>query len=163
MQTAEQELHSIHPDRDLSKQPVIEINHLYKGFGENKVLIDFYLELFKGENVVVLGKSGSGKSVLIKCMVGLLHPESGMVNVLSRSASAIAPSSRRPSQSTCASLAVATRSATAPADPRASAKPRNAGDLVERLILGAIRDSSASVGGPPARLDASRAAPPREE
>jgi len=43
---------------------VLLIRHLYKSFGDNHVLVDFNLEVAKGESVVVLGKSGSGKSVL---------------------------------------------------------------------------------------------------
>jgi phospholipid/cholesterol/gamma-HCH transport system ATP-binding protein len=54
---------------------------LYKSFGENKVLVDFNFTLHKGENVVVLGKSGSGKSVLIKCIIGLLNPDEGEITV----------------------------------------------------------------------------------
>ena len=73
----------------LTKEPVIKIEHLYKSFGSNKVLIDFNLDLYKGENVVVLGKSGSGKSVLIKCIVGLLEPDSGSISVLGKDVSAI--------------------------------------------------------------------------
>ena len=61
--------------------PIIEINHLYKSFGDNNVLIDFNLTINKGENVVVLGKSGCGKSVLIKCIVGLLNYDSGSIKV----------------------------------------------------------------------------------
>ncbi len=60
---------------------VLSIDHLYKSFGENKVLNDFNLELNSGENIVVLGKSGSGKSVLIKCIIGLLKPDSGSIKV----------------------------------------------------------------------------------
>ena len=63
---------------------VIGVNKLYKTFGSNHVLKGFDLDLYKGENLVVLGKSGSGKSVLIKCMVGLLYPEKGTVNVLGK-------------------------------------------------------------------------------
>ena len=61
---------------------VIELEHLSKSFGENQVLKDFNLKVNKGENIVVLGKSGSGKSVLIKCIIGLIRPDSGRVNVL---------------------------------------------------------------------------------
>lgn len=60
---------------------VIVIEHLYKSFGTNVVLNDFSLEVGKEENVVVLGKSGSGKSVLIKCIIGLLNPDSGAIKV----------------------------------------------------------------------------------
>ena len=58
---------------------VLSIHHLYKSFETNHVLIDFNLELEKGESVVVLGKSGSGKSVLIKCIIGLLKPDKGSI------------------------------------------------------------------------------------
>lgn len=54
---------------------ILVINHLYKAFGKNKILIDFNLEIEKGESIFVLGKSGSGKSVLIKCTIGLLKPD----------------------------------------------------------------------------------------
>jgi phospholipid/cholesterol/gamma-HCH transport system ATP-binding protein len=63
---------------------VLVIQHLYKSFGENHVLVDFNLEIEKGESVVVLGKSGSGKSVLIKCIIGLLEPDKGYIELLGR-------------------------------------------------------------------------------
>ena len=68
--------------KPVSNEPVIEINHLKKSFGNQKVLNDVSLQLFNGENLVVLGKSGSGKSVLIKCIVRLLNPDGGTINVL---------------------------------------------------------------------------------
>lgn len=61
---------------------VISIEGLYKSFGDNHVLQGIDLEVFKGENVVVLGRSGTGKSVLIKIIAGLLKPDAGAVNVL---------------------------------------------------------------------------------
>jgi len=64
------------------KESILRISHLYKSFGSNKVLADFNLELQKGENLVVLGKSGSGKSVLIKCVIGLIEPDAGNIEVL---------------------------------------------------------------------------------
>lgn len=63
-------------------ESVISIQHLSKSFGSNEVLKDFNLDVFKGENVVVLGKSGSGKSVLIKCIIGLINPDQGSIKVL---------------------------------------------------------------------------------
>jgi phospholipid/cholesterol/gamma-HCH transport system ATP-binding protein len=63
-------------------QPVIEIKNLKKGFGQVPVLQDLSLKLFSNENLVVLGKSGSGKSVLIKCIVNLLRPDAGTITVL---------------------------------------------------------------------------------
>ncbi|MFA9390168.1 MAG: ABC transporter ATP-binding protein [Prolixibacteraceae bacterium] len=65
-----------------TKETVVEINNLRKGFGRQEVLKDVSLQLFKGENLVVLGKSGSGKSVLIKCIVRLLMPDEGSIVVL---------------------------------------------------------------------------------
>ncbi len=66
----------------ITDEKVITVDNLYKSFGDNDVLKGFNLDLKKGENLVVLGKSGSGKSVLIKCMVGLLYPDAGEVAVL---------------------------------------------------------------------------------
>lgn len=63
---------------------VIAIRDLYKSFGDLKVLQGIDLDLFKGENLVVLGRSGTGKSVLIKIIAGLLPPDSGSVEVLGR-------------------------------------------------------------------------------
>lgn len=63
-------------------QPAIEIHGLHKSFGTNRVLRNFELTLDPGENVAVLGKSGSGKSVLIKCIIGLITPELGRIHVL---------------------------------------------------------------------------------
>jgi phospholipid/cholesterol/gamma-HCH transport system ATP-binding protein len=60
---------------------VINIEGLKKSFGSNNVLIDFSLTLYKGESVVVLGKSGSGKSVLIKCIIGLLQADEGLITI----------------------------------------------------------------------------------
>ncbi len=63
-------------------ETIIEIVHLKKNFGRQEVLKDVSFSLFTKENLVVLGKSGSGKSVLIKCIVGLLTPDGGSVDVL---------------------------------------------------------------------------------
>jgi phospholipid/cholesterol/gamma-HCH transport system ATP-binding protein len=60
-------------------EPVIRIRGLNIAFGSNIVLDDFNLDVKKGESIVVLGKSGSGKSVLIKCIIGLLDPDAGEV------------------------------------------------------------------------------------
>ena len=72
-----------------SGKQVIEINNLRKSFGKQVVLNDISLQLFNGENLVVLGKSGSGKSVLIKCIVGLLNFDSGTVNILGENVSGL--------------------------------------------------------------------------
>lgn len=65
-----------------TREPVIEIVELTKSFEEVHVLKGINLQVWKGENVAVLGKSGSGKSVLIKLMVGLLTPDQGSIQIL---------------------------------------------------------------------------------
>ncbi|AUC84623.1 ABC transporter ATP-binding protein [Polaribacter sp. ALD11] len=62
-------------------QPVLEIKDLHKSFGDNHVLNGFNLKLYEGENLVIMGKSGSGKSVMIKCLVGLLEADSGSITI----------------------------------------------------------------------------------
>ena len=69
---------------DSEEKPVISIGNLKIAFGSNQVLNDFSLDLHRGENIVVLGKSGSGKSVLIKCIIGLLQPDAGEISVFDR-------------------------------------------------------------------------------
>ncbi|WP_142785882.1 ABC transporter ATP-binding protein [Changchengzhania lutea] len=73
------ELHNI-PDKEV----VLEIKGLHKGFGDNHVLNGFNMQLYHGENLVVMGKSGSGKSVMIKCLVGLMEADSGSISVMHR-------------------------------------------------------------------------------
>ncbi|RLD53533.1 MAG: ABC transporter ATP-binding protein, partial [Bacteroidetes bacterium] len=63
-------------------EPVISISNLYKSFDNLEVLKGISFNLNKGENMAVLGKSGSGKSVLIKIISGLLRPDKGKVIVL---------------------------------------------------------------------------------
>jgi phospholipid/cholesterol/gamma-HCH transport system ATP-binding protein len=60
---------------------MIEIENLYKSFGENQVLRGVNLVINKGETLVIIGRSGEGKSVLIKHIVGLVQPDSGCVKV----------------------------------------------------------------------------------
>lgn len=60
---------------------VIEITNLCKSFGDNHVLNNFNMSLRRGQNLAVLGKSGSGKSVLIKCIIGLMPPDKGTIKV----------------------------------------------------------------------------------
>ncbi|MFV5699678.1 ABC transporter ATP-binding protein [Flavobacterium sp. ZT3R17] len=65
----------------IKNAPIIEIKDLYKAFGNNEVLKGVNLSVNKGENLVVLGKSGSGKSITIKCIVGLVTADKGEINV----------------------------------------------------------------------------------
>lgn len=75
----------------ISKNKVVEIRHLKKKFGDRAVLNDVSIDVYERENLVVLGRSGSGKSVLIKCMVGLLKPDSGEIQVLGFDVPSLSP------------------------------------------------------------------------
>lgn len=75
-------------DIDRSKS-VIEIRNVSKSFGDNHVLRGVNLDLYKEENLVVLGRSGTGKSVLIKLIAGLLRPDEGTINVLGDSVTSL--------------------------------------------------------------------------
>ena len=58
---------------------MISLRHVYKAFGEKPVLVDMSIEIARGESVVIVGGSGTGKSVTLKHMIGLLRPDSGDV------------------------------------------------------------------------------------
>jgi phospholipid/cholesterol/gamma-HCH transport system ATP-binding protein len=73
--------HTEENKQNLKNEVVVDIDHISKSFGTNEVLTDISLKLKRGENVVVLGKSGQGKSVTIQCIVGLLTPDKGTVKV----------------------------------------------------------------------------------
>ena len=70
------------PETTPREEPVITIRGLCKSFTDHEVLRGVDLHVNKGENLVILGKSGTGKSVLIKCLVGLEWPDSGVINIL---------------------------------------------------------------------------------
>lgn len=80
---------AVSPDTLSEKTAVIKIRGLRKSFGENHVLNGFNMTLYEGQNLVIMGKSGSGKSVMIKCLVGLMIPDSGYVEVLGKDISAL--------------------------------------------------------------------------
>lgn len=65
----------------METQPIISIRNLHKTFGKNKVLKGINLTVNKGEDLVVLGRSGSGKSVTIKCLVGLVQADRGNIKI----------------------------------------------------------------------------------
>jgi phospholipid/cholesterol/gamma-HCH transport system ATP-binding protein len=71
-------------------KPIIDIRDLKKSYGENRVLNGFHMQLFEGENLVIMGKSGSGKSVMMKCLVGLEEPDSGTIEVMGKAIGALA-------------------------------------------------------------------------
>ncbi|HWJ30000.1 MAG TPA: ATP-binding cassette domain-containing protein, partial [Flavisolibacter sp.] len=70
------------PKQTDQNEPVVYIRELYKSFGDNHVLNGVDLDVYRGENVIVLGRSGTGKSVLIKIIIGLMKPDKGVVKVL---------------------------------------------------------------------------------
>ena len=78
----EPEIHSVDTNSTVEREIMIDIGDLYKSFGDNHVLNGFNMKLHKGENLVVMGKSGSGKSVMIKCLVGLMRPDKGSISVM---------------------------------------------------------------------------------
>lgn len=78
------ETQTIELEEKKNEAPDIKIAGLKKAFGANVVLDGFNFILNKGENVAVLGRSGSGKSVLIKCIIGLLEPDEGIIEVLEK-------------------------------------------------------------------------------
>ena len=63
------------------KDPIISIQNLWKSFGDHSVLKGINLTVNKGEDLVILGKSGSGKSITIKCLVGLLSSDKGKIKI----------------------------------------------------------------------------------
>jgi len=69
----------------MQNNPIVEVKNLYKSFGSNHVLKDFSMSVKAGENMVVLGKSGSGKSVLIKCIINLIEADQGDIKILNNS------------------------------------------------------------------------------
>jgi len=70
-------------------KPIIEVKDLHKSYGTNHVLDGFHLDLYEGENLVVMGKSGSGKSVMIKCLIGLEQSDSGSIIIMDKNMNAI--------------------------------------------------------------------------
>lgn len=77
------------PNESSSKNAVIEIRNLKKSFGTQEVLKNVSFELFPGENLVMLGKSGTGKSVIIKSIVRLIQADSGLIKVFGKDVNAL--------------------------------------------------------------------------
>jgi phospholipid/cholesterol/gamma-HCH transport system ATP-binding protein len=89
--TSRSSAHLDQPMREpVAQQPnVIEIQHLKKAFGTHEVLKDISLEVAQGETLAVLGRSGVGKSVLIKCIVALLEPDDGTIRLFGKDTSKV--------------------------------------------------------------------------
>lgn len=77
----QEKMDMINTASETDNRPVIDIQGLYKSFGKNEILKGVDISVKKGENLVVLGKSGSGKSVTIKCLVGLVDADEGEIKV----------------------------------------------------------------------------------
>jgi len=71
----------------MAKERILHISNLTKSFGDNRVIEGVSFSLFSGENLVMLGKSGTGKSVIMKCIVGLMEADSGEINVFGKNVS----------------------------------------------------------------------------
>lgn len=65
----------------MPKERILHINNLHKSFEDKEVIKGISLSLYEGENLVVLGKSGTGKSVIMKCIVRLMEPDEGNIQV----------------------------------------------------------------------------------
>src|SRR5271165_3615633 len=81
MQTIEQVTTALQEDEKDSGVPVIAVDDLHKSFGAQKVLNGISLSVSRGETLAVLGRSGSGKSVLLKLIIGLEKPDSGSIRI----------------------------------------------------------------------------------
>src|SRR5450631_3024425 len=64
---------------NICREPVVEIRDIYKSFGAQHVLDGVNLTVIRGETLAVLGRSGTGKSVLLKLIIGLEHPDAGSI------------------------------------------------------------------------------------
>jgi phospholipid/cholesterol/gamma-HCH transport system ATP-binding protein len=73
-----------HDDNRNIKELIVSIRDVYKSFEDNDVLKGVDLDIHKEENIVVMGRSGSGKSVLIKIIIGLMKPDKGVVKILGK-------------------------------------------------------------------------------
>jgi phospholipid/cholesterol/gamma-HCH transport system ATP-binding protein len=76
---------------DEDRKIVASVRNLQKAFGEREVLKGINLDLYEKENLVILGRSGTGKSVLIKCMVGLMKPDAGSIEILGQDVFSLSP------------------------------------------------------------------------
>jgi phospholipid/cholesterol/gamma-HCH transport system ATP-binding protein len=76
------------------QQPKIELSNIKKSFGSKHVLNGIDLSVNKGESMVIIGGSGSGKSVMLKCILGLIHPDSGSIKIDSKEATTMDTKSR---------------------------------------------------------------------
>ena len=72
----------INMNNDENIKTMLKIKDLRKSFGDNHVLRGFNMDLYEGENLVIMGKSGSGKSVMIKCLMGLEQPDEGELEIM---------------------------------------------------------------------------------
>ena len=77
------------------KAPMIRLKNVKKSFDNNVILRDINLSVNKGESLVIIGGSGSGKSVTLKCLLGLLTPDSGSIHIGSDEVTKLGANSRK--------------------------------------------------------------------
>ena len=85
----EEQVISPNQEKTDTREVVLELFNLNKSFDDNHVLKNFCMKLYKGENLVIMGKSGSGKSVMIKCLVGLMEADRGIIRVMHKDITAL--------------------------------------------------------------------------
>src|SRR5688500_11115394 len=87
------QVHTVHaPHEKTAKRSIVaSVRDLRKSFGDRDVLNGVNLDLYERQHLVILGRSGTGKSVLIKCMVGLIRPDSGSINILGKNVLSLSP------------------------------------------------------------------------
>lgn len=81
--------HILQDQKPNYEHAILEINDLKKSFDGNPVLNGFSLKLYEGENLVIMGKSGSGKTVMIKCLIGLMKPDFGSIKIMGKDISTL--------------------------------------------------------------------------
>ncbi len=82
-------------DPPLDKTPYVTLQNIHKQFGSKKVLQGFDLEIMRGESIVIIGGSGTGKSVLLKCILGLLQPDQGTITIDGKTTARISQKSQQ--------------------------------------------------------------------
>lgn len=82
------------PSKDKEPPVMIKVRHLYKSYGKLEVLIDLNLDVYEGETLVILGRSGVGKSVLLRQILGIEMPNKGDVEVAGKKISKLSQQQR---------------------------------------------------------------------
>ncbi len=81
---------------DKNTNPMIEMDNVHKSFGPKQVLKGFDLSIAKGKSLVIIGGSGTGKSVALKCILGILKPDTGLIRVDGTEVTSLSSRQRKP-------------------------------------------------------------------